>query len=102
MEYFRADSPCLEQKSLFWSRLPRQREPGFNLEKLPFDDVLNRQKHFYPTSPPLPELLAQGRICKNAKSRQKEIKHRKPCIKVEDQNCRNRRLGQKEIKHWKS
>ena len=84
MEYFLPDSPCLQQKSLFWRRFPRQRDP-FNLEKLPFDDVLNRQKHFYPTSPPLPELLAQGRICKNAKWRQKEIKRRKWCTKRADQ-----------------
>ena len=71
----------------------------FNLEKLPFDDVLNRQKHFYPTSPPLPELLAQGRICKNAKWRQKEIKHRKPCIKrTGDPKCKNAKWAQKEIK----
>lgn len=77
MEYFLPDSPCLKQKSLSWlEEFPRQRDP-FNLEKLPFDDVLNRQKHFYPKSPPLPELLAQGRICKNAKSRRKETMHKK-------------------------
>ena len=67
MEYFSADSPCLKHKSPFCKRFPRQRDP-FNLEKLPFEDVLNRQKHFYPTSPLPPELLALGRICKNAKS----------------------------------
>ena len=49
MEYFSADSPCLKHKSPFCKRFPRQRDP-FNLEKLPFEDVLNRQKHFYPTS----------------------------------------------------
>ena len=76
MEYFSADSPCLKHKSPFCKRFPRQRDP-FNLKKLPFEDVLNRQKHFYPTSPPLPELLAQGRICKNAKPRQKEVKNRR-------------------------
>ena len=88
MEYFSADSPCLKHKSPFCKRFPRQRDP-FNLEKLPFEDVLNRQKHFYPTSPLPPELLALGRICKNAKSRRKEIKRGKPCGNTADQKQRN-------------